>query len=169
MNPNADDKPLREKIWRHDLTPAEQAELRAWLSGHPEAASDLETERKLTALLGGLPDAPVPSNFTARVLQAVEQEARATERNRTSRPWWLRGWLPRTSAALAVVALGYVGYQRYESAQQRAALVKELQEMNVAAVPSAETLEDFEAIRHLTPATGLAGDPELLSLFSTSQ
>src|SRR5262249_46327814 len=149
----ADDQPLREKIWRHDLTPAEQAELRAWLSAHPEATSDLETERKLTALLGSLPDAPVPSNFTARVLRAVEQEVRAAERSKVSRPWWWRGWLPRTSAALAVVTLGYVGYQRYESAQ-RAQLVKELHSMtDVAAVPSAEALEDFEVIRQLTPAT----------------
>ncbi len=68
---------LRELSWRRKLTGAEEAELRAWLAAHPDAQADWEAEAGLNAALGRLPDAPVPSNFTARVLQAVEREAAA--------------------------------------------------------------------------------------------
>ena len=66
---------LRESSWRRKLTEAEQAELRAYLAAHPDARADWEMESALNAALTRLPDAPVPSNFTARVLQAVEREA----------------------------------------------------------------------------------------------
>src|ERR1700690_4482069 len=63
--------PLRELVWRRKLTEAERAGLRA----PPETQADLEFESLLTEGLARLPDAPVPSNFTARVLQAAEREA----------------------------------------------------------------------------------------------
>ena len=167
MNPNADDQPLREKIWRHDLTPAEQAELRAWLNAHPEATTDLETERKLTALLGGIPDAPVPSNFTARVLQAVEHEVRVQNRNELSRPWWLRVLLPR-AVAVSVIALGGIFAHQAYQANQRTNLAKSLEAVaGVDALPSAEALEDFETIVRLAPP--LAADEDLVSLMAKLQ
>ena len=62
--------------------------MRAWLAAHPEAQADWEAEAGLSEALGQLPDAPVPSNFTARVLQSVERES-AAERRRRSRKWQL--------------------------------------------------------------------------------
>ena len=63
--------PLRELVWRRKLTDAE----RAGLGAQPEVQADLEIESRLSETLARLPDAPVPSNFTARVLQAVERES----------------------------------------------------------------------------------------------
>jgi anti-sigma factor RsiW len=164
MKPNADDQPLREKIWRHELTPAEQAELRAWLAAHPESAAELETEKNLTGLLSRLPDAPVPSNFTARVLQAVERETRTEEGRKIARGWWLRVLLPRAAVVAAVIGGGFFSYQSYQSAQ-RAKFVEGLAAVTgVAAVPGAETLEDFEVIRRL-PEKSVA-DEELISLLA---
>ena len=92
---------LRELSWRRKLTGAEEAELRAWLAAHPEAQADWEAEAGLNAALGRLPDVPVPSNFTARVLQAAEREA-AAELRRPGWKWrvWPRlRWLPKVAFA----------------------------------------------------------------------
>src|SRR6516225_12355183 len=62
--------PGRELIWRRKLTEAERAELQT----KPDNHADLEFESRLTEELDRLPDKPVPSNFTARVLQAIERE-----------------------------------------------------------------------------------------------
>ena len=169
MNPNADDQSLREKIWRRELTPEQQAELRAWLAVHPESAADLEKEKNLTGLLARLPDAPVPSNFTARVLQAVEQEARVAERSRVARPWWLRVLLPRAAVTAVVLAVGFFGYRQYEFAQH-AKFVESLAVVrDVKTLPTAEALEDFEAIVLLTPVQSTVADEELISLLATLQ
>ena len=65
---------LRESGWRRKLTESEQGELRAHLATNPDARADWEMESALNSALTRLPDASVPSNFTARVLQAVERE-----------------------------------------------------------------------------------------------
>src|SRR6266576_1862078 len=107
MNPDPVCKRLRELSWRRPLTESEEAELRAWLAAHPEAQAGWEAETHLSAMLHQLPDATVPSNFTARVRQAVEQETAAAGR-RPGFQWagrW-RVFLPLTSAAVVVVGLG---------------------------------------------------------------
>ena len=155
---------LREASWRRELTDAERAELRAYLASHPEAGADWETEAGLSAALKRLSDAPISSNFTARVLQAVERET-AAGRKRTrvnTRIWWWRIFLPRAAAVLIVVGAGWFGYGRYQL-EQREHLVDGLAVVAaVATPPSAEALEDFEAIYRLS-GTGVA-DEELLAL-----
>ena len=104
---------LRELSWRRKLTAAEAAELQAWLAAHPEARADWEAEAGLNEALGRLPDAPVPSNFTARVLQAVEREAAAELRRRRTWQVWLRWrWLPKAAVAAVVLGAGLVSYQQ---------------------------------------------------------
>src|SRR5215475_10049493 len=91
------EKALRELNWRRKLTAAEEAQLQAWLSEHPELLADWETEFALSEALGRMPDAPLPSNFTARVLRAAELETANIERIQgtgiTLRRFWLR-WVP---------------------------------------------------------------------------
>ena len=113
-------------------------------------------------LLSRLPDAPVASNFTARVLQAVD-----LEESRRARKWnfilkW-RAFLPR--AAVAAVAILFAGLtlQHHELNAHRAAFAK-----NVALVvdgtpmPDADALKNFDAIRRMSqPARP---DNELLAL-----
>jgi anti-sigma factor RsiW len=155
---------LREISWRRKLNSVEERELRAWLAAHPEAQESLELETGLTEALGKMPDVPVASNFTARVLQAVEREAMAEARAQQSR-WklWRRlpRWLPRVASATVVVMAGLLAYLHNNSveAKQRA-LVR-----RVAGVPlpSPEILTNFDAIR-IVSATP-APDEQLLALF----
>src|SRR5437879_3337601 len=98
---------FRELNWRRKLSAAEENELRAWLAAHPEAEAEWEVEAGLTEALARMPNVPVASNFTARVLRAVEQEEAADARsNRPElhRRWPFLKWLPRTAVATMVLA-----------------------------------------------------------------
>src|SRR5216684_3618758 len=101
------DNPLCEVNWRRKLTGSEQAQLRSWLTEHPEAQADWDAETALSEALGRLPDAALASDFTVRVMQAIDREAGEAERSRnharTAWRWWVR-WMPR--AAGAAIALG---------------------------------------------------------------
>src|SRR5260370_13197637 len=100
---------LREISWRRKLNSAEERELRDWLATHPEAQESLEFETGLTEALGKMGDVPVASNFTARVLQAVERETKAEARAQESQ-WniWRRlpRWLPKVASATVAVVAG---------------------------------------------------------------
>ena len=155
---------LREISWRRKLTSAEERELRDWLTAHPEAHERLELETGLTDALSKMPDVPVASNFTARVLQAVEREAKAEERAQNSQWKILRKlprWLPRVASATVVVTAGVLAYMHNVSveAHQRAAA----QQVAGVPLPSPEILTNFDAIR-IVSATP-APDEQLLALF----
>jgi hypothetical protein len=111
-------------------------------------------------MLHQLPDAPVPSNFTARVLRAIERETAVVERRPGFR--WLWRWrvfLPRVAGVAVIVGFSLFAHHRYLIAQQTR-LMKKLAEAPEVADPA--LLEDFEAIRRLgsTPQP----DEELLAL-----
>ena len=156
---------LRELSWRRRLTAPEEAELRAWLSAHPEAQADWEVEAGLNAGLSRLPDAPVPGNFTARVLQAVEREAVAELRRREGRwlTWPWRRWLPRLAFATVVVGAAFVSYQQVDAANRRKLAESVAMVSAVSSLPSPDILKDFDAIQALnsTPPP----DEELLLVF----
>jgi anti-sigma factor RsiW len=152
---------LREISWRRKLTPAEEAELRAWLAAHPEARADWEDDGKLTALLSRLPGAPVPTNFTARVLEAVEREEAADTRRRDAK-WSWRSFLPKAAVAAVVLTAGLLGYQGHVS-KQHARMARSVQTVSgVASVPGPDILADFDAISQLTPPSGY--DQDILDL-----
>lgn len=156
---------FREIIWRRPLSTAEQAELDQWLSAHPDARREWEREAVLTQGLSNLPDVPVPSNFTARVLDAVDTEVSANEV--TAPRWWI--WLqrlgraPRLAAAAAIVVGVFFVHHAVQNNQrevlaQSAAEVAEL----AAVAPGVDLLQDFDFIRSLQPAP--SADVELLEL-----
>lgn len=156
------DNSLCELGWRRKLTAAEEAELRVWLTAHPEALADWESEAHLTEALGLLPNVPVASNFTARVLQAVEREA-AAEARRGRAKWmarlWRLGWLPRIAAVAFFLGTGLLSYRHF----QRVEMVRSMEVVARAApLPSPQVLEDFDAIRAMGSAP--APDEELLAL-----
>src|ERR1041384_3131682 len=100
---------LHEAAWRRKLDAREEAELRAWLAAHPEARADWEAETTLTQHLARLPQAPMPSNFTVRVLQAAERVV--ADRPHVSK--WSALWrylLPRTAIAGLALASGFLAY-----------------------------------------------------------
>jgi anti-sigma factor RsiW len=144
---------LRELSWRRKLTDAEEAQLRALLESRPEAQADWDAEATLNAALGRLPDAPVPSNFTARVLQTVEREA-AAELRQGERKWqfWRRlRWLPKVAFAAVVLGTGLVSYHQIQAARFAEYAHSVAAVSGVASLPSPEVLKDFDAIRASNP------------------
>jgi anti-sigma factor RsiW len=154
---------LREKNWRGKLTPAEEASLRAWLAEHPQAETDWEMDLHLSRALEKLPDVPVPGNFTARVLQAVDREAAAVNRPPASRfAWFVRSLLPKAAVAAVVLGAGLLTYHEHTLAQ-RAELMQGVKVVaGVSSLPSPEILQDFDTIRQISTTPG--PDPELIAL-----
>jgi anti-sigma factor RsiW len=148
---------LLELSWRGKLSPAEEAELRAWVAKHPESQADWEAERALSTALCQMPDAPVASNFTARVLQAVERE----QERQPSRLVWR--FLPRLGFAVLAVSLGFVAYSQTVNARHARYAQSVEAVSDITPTLSPEILENYEAIRALnqTPPP----DEQLLILF----
>ncbi len=161
MKDNEQLSQLRESGWRRKLTEAEQAERRAHLAANPAARADWEMESALNATLAQLPDASVPSNFTARVLQAVEREEAGP------RAWsWRWNWhmlVPRVAFAAAVIMFAGLAFQHHETYRQRITLAKNVVLLTRGQpMPSPEALENFDAIRRMSQPQH--ADDELLAL-----
>ena len=150
--------PLREQLWRRKLTDAERAGLHA----QPEIQADFETESRLSEMLARLPDTPVPSNFTARVLQAVERESVHPRATGWNWPWTWRVLVPRMAVAAVVVAFAGLGIHGYELNVHRAALAKKVVLVAAAQpMPSVDALKNFNAIQRMSQPHA---DDELLAL-----
>ncbi len=158
-NPNR--KQAMETIWRRELTTEERARLEKQLTGDEGGLRFIEEEEALSRLLKSLPDAPLSTNFTARVMMAVRSErARTASVFRVPGGevlWRLCGslrhsWVAQSTAAglaLAISLSTYYGLKSYRShqlAQTLAAVTKE------GGMPEIEVLKDFDAIRHFGSA-----------------
>ena len=157
---------LLEASWRRKLTPAEELELSAWLAAHPEAQADWELEVGLNEALERLPQAPqVSSNFTSRVLAAVELDLAAQDRlKKPSWRFWTHAsrWLPRAAIAAMVVGAGLFSVHEIKVAR-RMELVRSLTAVSeVSSLLSPEILQDFDAICALNQNP--PPDEQLLSL-----
>lgn len=149
---------LRELVWRRKLTPAEHAEPHI----PPESQADLELESRLTEGLARLPDVAAPSNFTARVLQAIERDELQPARQRGGRWWNWRALLPRTAVGAAVVIMVGLTIQHHELNMQRAQLAQSVAQAAVAEpMPSIDALRNFNAIQRMSQPHA---DEELLAL-----
>ena len=155
---------LRELSWRRKLTGAEEAELRAWLAAHPEAQASWEAEAGLNAALGRLPDVPVPSNFTARVLRAAEREAAAELRRHGWKRWvWPRlRWLPKAAFAAIILGMGLISYRQVQAARLAEYAHSVAAVSDVSSLPSPDILKDFDAIRVSNPTP--SPDEQLLAV-----
>jgi hypothetical protein len=99
----------------------------------------------------------VPSNFTARVLQAVEREA-AADLRRSGWSWsgWPRlRWLPKAAFAAVILGAGVVSYHQSQAARLRecgksVAVVSDAVS-DVPSLPGPDVLEDYDAIRASNP------------------
>ena len=153
---------LRELSWRRKLTEAEEAELRAWLKAHPEARTDWEAETGLNTALSRLPQVPVASNFTARVLQAVERETVARPL-RPRWPVWPRlPWLPKVAFVASMVGTGLVSCLLIQNAERKKLAESVAAVAHVSSLPSPEILKDFDAIRVSNPSP--TPDEQLLAV-----
>lgn len=162
---DSDYNQLREISWRRRLTQAEQDQARNYLAAHPEIAEDWELEAGLNRVLEELPEAAVPSNFTARVLQAATRETAAPARAH-SRAWMLWrsfGWVPRMAVTALVLGVSGLSYHQYQIKSRTAMAQDVAQFSNVVLGSNPELMEDFDSIRRLSETQPKA-DPELLAL-----
>ena len=147
---------LQEASWRRRLKPEEEQQLRVWLLEHPESARGWREDEALSAVLGSLPDAPVPSNFTALVLQQVDRAAAQENHSGLTAGWWRRlrqGWLPRVAGVAALLLLLGAGWRQYQIFRQQQMAHGLVQfSFAAAAMPEPQVFGDFDAIRRLNPA-----------------
>jgi negative regulator of sigma E activity len=144
----------RERVWRRPVSGAERA---AW-RGQPE----LELEARLTDALAELPDASVPSNFTARVMASIDLEEARLARSRGGR-WNWHLLLPRMAVATAIVLFTGLGFQQYQVSHRRTEMVRTVSAVASATVPvpSADVLENLEVIQRMSQTSH--ADTELLT------
>lgn len=139
----------QESLWRGNLSETERAAL--------PARPDLAEEARLTAALSKIPDAPVPSNFTARVLETIK-----LDENREARAhgwhWSWRVLWPRLTVATAVLIVAGVSIQRYEASARRADLAKNLALVASAQSPGVDALENLETIQQMSRSAHADGD-----------
>jgi anti-sigma factor RsiW len=163
--PNANNhEKIRELTWRKNLSPAQQKELESWLAAHPEKRESFALESQLTASLQKLPDAPVSSNFTARVLEQARLEQRSAGRKPFGGSFILRWrWLVQTATAIVLVAAIGITWKQLQSARTAGEMARTVSLVSeIPSLPSPELLRDFEAIQALGQAP--PADMELLAL-----
>ena len=155
---------LREISWRRKLTPEEETRLQGWLAAHPDRQAEWELEQSLSEQLRHLSNAPLSSNFTSQVMQALDTELAKQEREgRGGRTWlqWLHKLAPRlapVSIALVVAITAFVYHHRTNDQQQQR-VADSVAAVFPADVVSHEVFQDFEAVSSLPPAT----DEDLLA------
>ena len=147
---------LLQTATERDLTDGELARLERWLAANPADQAEWEA---LDHLLATLPDTPVATNFTVRVLAEVRRAEPAHPA--LGQAWWQRLLAPQfrpvqiAAAATLAMVIGGVGYQSHLN-QSRA-------EMAAAVASIAEFppgfLADFEAIGAVAQADAI--DEEL--------
>src|SRR4051794_6951692 len=109
----------KEKSWVEPLSAEEAAELRQYLGEHPEMQQGWNEELALTTNLNRLPNVPVSTNFTSRVMQAVERaEAEEQRKKSGSRAFWRRAWIPKLAFAAAALCVGTLSFHEYQLASR---------------------------------------------------
>jgi hypothetical protein len=125
-----------------------------------------DVQRQMRRLHTRLPDVPVASNFTARVMQAIELEEMRRSR------WRLFGWqwraiIPRAATATVIVGFASFTIYQHELYTGRVALAKSAALVASQQMPSVEALKNFDAIRRMSQSA--RPDDELLALASNMQ
>ena len=155
---------FREIAWRRRLTVAEQAELQAWLGAHPQFRAEAEREAALAAALARQPEIPVSSNFTARVMQAIDLETQRQHRSAARMTIWWRVLAPRFAAVALVATVGSVlAYRHYRTLHQEELAGAARQLAAARTLSNPVVMDDFDVIRNLSPTMAVA-DESLLAL-----
>jgi anti-sigma factor RsiW len=174
MNNPVHDELIRLSLKR-ELTEEDRARVDAALAAHPELREQWENDAVLGRMLRQLPDAPVSSNFTARVLDAIDLDARRDARAQR-KPGWrdhLRALQPRLGWGVGLAALIAFGTHQYRMQQagraqaeiEQAQLVYDIRNLSqdFAALPGPEVFRDFEAINQFRQVSA-GNDDELLKV-----
>lgn len=152
---------------QRELTAEEESKLESWLAAHPGARAQWEEDRTLSRAIRSLPDVPVSSNFTSRVLQAVDLEDAAETRRGHSARGWFRFLLPRLGWAMAAAALVIIGMHYHSTTMQPQPKPEEVLgnlPIDLAKLPTPDVLADFDAINQLRQASIMTDDKLLEAL-----
>lgn len=141
---------LLDTAARRRLTPDEQADWDTWLDGAGPERTVWGDEMRLNRVLGTLIRIPVSSNFTSRVLAALDQQLRADERvGAGRRPWtaWARWRWQWAAGSVAVLAVALVVLQESPHVQARREVLASAEVLaGAGGLPSVGMLQDFDAI-----------------------
>lgn len=168
---------LLELSLRQTLSAEEQARAQAILDQNPVLRQAWEQDRQLSQLLERLPNRPISSNFTALVLQAVEQSKPIEARWALSRlviPLIHWRWLRPAAVATIVICASSAGYHhhlrqtRWEMARSLVAVSALAEIAHPNLVKDFDLLEQFsggrfESSRHLVSAEANPVDMALLA------
>jgi len=121
------------------------------------------SQRQLRELLSRLPDAPLASNFTARVLRAIEAEEMRRSRWGVL-TWNWRVFFPRVTVTAAAAGIAVVALYQHQLGIQRQNLVRSVVVVASQPMPSLEALKNFDAIQRMGQAA--RPDDDLLALAS---
>jgi hypothetical protein len=154
-------KNLREQMWRCNVHSVEEAELTG--AADAESGADFQEEAGLNYLLDQVPDAPISSNFTSRVLQAVALEEAKISREQRGWPAWRVGfgWVSRLAIAGFSILIGVVSFHEYQ-AIKRVQLAESVEQVSQVAALPADWLENFDTIKHLSQPP--VADEDLLAM-----
>jgi hypothetical protein len=122
-----------------------------------------KVQGQIRELFSRLPDKPVSSNFTARVLRAVELEELRGSRQGVFK-WNWRSFFPRITVAASVAVLAGVALQLHEHSLVRREMAKDVAMVASQPAPSVEALNNFDAIQRMSQ-TGRP-DEDLIALAS---
>jgi anti-sigma factor RsiW len=153
---------------RRELTPEELSRLEDYFAAHPEGRALWEEERALSRAIHSLPDVPVSSNFTSRVMEALEfDQSGEARRSESLHRRWMLHWLPRLGLVGFAASVAVFSAQRWYQASRHERFAHDVSfaATDLATLPNAELLlRDFDAIRELgqVSAVSTSSDDELL-------
>lgn len=174
MNNPVHDELMRLSLKR-ELNDEDRARIEATLAVHPELREQWEADAALGHALRQLPDAPVSSNFTSLVLDAIDRDERLGQAAVRS-TWrdWLRRMQPQVSWGFAlalIVAFGAYEYQNQQSTRAKrqidqAQLAHEIRSLSheIASVPDPAVFKDFDAINQFRQVSSVSDDDLLRAL-----
>jgi hypothetical protein len=120
-------------------------------------------QRQVRELLSKLPNAPVASNFTARVLQAIDAaEARPPRWHLMAWNW--RAFFPRATVTAAAAGIAAIGLYQHELSVQRQNFARSVVAVASQPMPSVDALKNFDAIQRMGQTA--RPDDDLLALAS---
>lgn len=159
---DSDYQDLIETAWRRKLTPAEEAAARKLLASNGSAQHDWEKETALNRVFDGLPDVPVSSNFTARVVEAARREKVGPKFEHLWPDWWRNlGWIPRLAGVCLLLGGTALSVHEYQEAQLRE-MARDVEKVSsYALVSKIDWLENFDTIKKLNQVPPV--DEELLT------
>jgi hypothetical protein len=153
---------------RRKLTVAEEAELQQQIAMRPDRQSAWEQEMGLNHALDQLPDTALSSNFTARVMLAIDLEERRSARKQRQ-PLWERLGAIRFAKATVMGALvlfaGLATYQQYRLNVQSTEVTEDLVSLaKLHQLPTVQMLKDFEAINGFGQRSSMSDEKWLAAL-----